>query len=36
LKISALRNDTAAKALLRWVTAEREAWLEAVTNDPLL
>ncbi len=31
----ALRNDTAAKALLRWA-AEREAWLEAVTNDPLL
>jgi DNA-binding transcriptional regulator PaaX len=31
-----LRNDTAAKALLRWAAAEREAWLEAVTNDPLL
>jgi phenylacetic acid degradation operon negative regulatory protein len=30
------RNDLAAKALLRWATAEREAWLEAVTNDPLL
>jgi len=22
--------------LLRWAAAEREAWLEAVTNDPLL
>jgi DNA-binding transcriptional regulator PaaX len=32
----ALRNDTAAKMLLRWATAEREAWLDAVTNDPLL
>jgi phenylacetic acid degradation operon negative regulatory protein len=32
----ALRNDAAAKALLRWATAEREAWLDAVTNDPLL
>jgi phenylacetic acid degradation operon negative regulatory protein len=32
----ALRNEGAAKALLRWATAEREAWLEAVTNDPLL
>ena len=30
------RNDAAAKALLRWSAAEREAWLEAVTNDPLL
>jgi hypothetical protein len=26
----ALRNDTAAKALLRWAAAEREAWLDAV------
>jgi DNA-binding transcriptional regulator PaaX len=33
---AALRNEPAAKALLRWATAEREAWLEAVTNDPLL
>ena len=32
----ALRNEAAAKALLRWAAAEREAWLEAVTNDPLL
>jgi DNA-binding transcriptional regulator PaaX len=31
-----LRNATAAKALLRWATAEREAWLDAVTKDPLL
>ena len=34
--IGALRNDAAAKALLRWAAAEREAWLDAVTNDPLL
>src|SRR5207244_5519242 len=33
---SALRNGAAAKALLRWAAAEREAWLDAVTNDPLL
>ncbi len=32
----ALRNDAASKTLLRWAAAEREAWLEAVTNDPLL
>ena len=32
----ALRNDAAAKALLRWAAAERETWLDAVTNDPLL
>ena len=32
----ALRTDAAAKALLRWAAAEREAWLDAVTNDPLL
>ena len=32
----ALRNEAAAKALLRWAAAEREAWLEAVTIDPLL
>jgi phenylacetic acid degradation operon negative regulatory protein len=32
----ALGTDTAAKALLRWAAAEREAWLDAVTNDPLL
>ena len=32
----ALRNDATAKALLRWAAAERDAWLEAMTNDPLL
>jgi phenylacetic acid degradation operon negative regulatory protein len=32
----ALRNNVAARALLRWAAAEREAWLRAVTNDPLL
>jgi len=32
----ALWNDAAAKALLRWAAVEREAWLDAVTNDPLL
>ena len=34
--IAALRNERAAKALLRWSTTERETWLHAVTNDPLL
>ncbi len=33
---NALRDDTTAKALLRWAAAEREAWFDAVTNDPLL
>ena len=32
----ATRCDVAAKALLRWAATEREAWLDAVTNDPLL
>jgi phenylacetic acid degradation operon negative regulatory protein len=32
----ALRDESTAKALLRWASVEREAWLEAVTNDPLL
>ena len=32
----ALWDDAAAKSLLRWAAAEREAWLDAVTNDPLL
>ena len=32
----ALRNDRAANSLSRWAAAERAAWLEAVTNDPLL
>jgi phenylacetic acid degradation operon negative regulatory protein len=31
-----MRNEVAAKALLRWAAAEREAWRDAVTNDPLL
>jgi phenylacetic acid degradation operon negative regulatory protein len=32
----AIRSEAAAKALLRWAAAEREAWLDAVTHDPLL
>lgn len=32
----ALRNESAAKAMLRWASAERAAWLDAVMNDPLL
>src|SRR5207247_647662 len=32
----ALRTDAAAKGLLRWAEVERQAWLDAVTNDPLL
>ncbi len=32
----ALGNDAKAKTLLRWAAAEREAWLDAVTPDPLL
>lgn len=31
-----LRDGATAKALLRWAAVEREAWLEAVTSDPLL
>ncbi len=31
-----LRKETSAKALLRWASAEREAWWEAVSHDPLL
>src|SRR6266446_9532087 len=31
-----LGNEVAARALLRWAAAERDAWLDAVTNDPLL
>jgi DNA-binding transcriptional regulator PaaX len=31
-----LRNEATAKALLNWAKAEREAWIEAVHNDPLL
>jgi phenylacetic acid degradation operon negative regulatory protein len=33
---AAIRSERAAKTLLSWAAAEREAWLEAVTNDPLL
>lgn len=31
-----LKNEAAAKNLHRWAKMEREAWLDAVTNDPLL
>jgi phenylacetic acid degradation operon negative regulatory protein len=31
-----LRSEAAAKSLQRWAAAEHEAWLDAVTNDPLL
>jgi len=31
-----LRDEAAAKALRRWAADEREAWLSAVTIDPLL
>ena len=31
-----LRSEASAKAMLRWAAAERDAWLDAVTNDPLL
>ncbi len=31
-----LGSEAAAKELRRWATAERESWLEALTNDPLL
>jgi phenylacetic acid degradation operon negative regulatory protein len=33
---SALQTRAAAKSLLQWAAAERKAWLEAVTSDPLL
>jgi phenylacetic acid degradation operon negative regulatory protein len=32
----AVQSDASAKALLRWASSEREAWLDAVSNDPLL
>ncbi len=32
----ALHNETAAKELRCWAAEEREAWLDAVTSDPLL
>jgi len=31
-----IRNETSAQAMLRWAATEREAWLDAVTKDPLL
>lgn len=31
-----LQPDAVRKSLLRWAAAEREAWLDAVANDPLL
>jgi len=34
--VGALGNEAAAKALRSWAVAEREAWLDAVTHDPLL
>ncbi|HRI16876.1 MAG TPA: PaaX family transcriptional regulator C-terminal domain-containing protein [Verrucomicrobiota bacterium] len=34
--VGRLSNFTAAKALQRWAADERQAWLEAVTGDPLL
>ena len=32
----ALRTEAAARMLQNWAASEREAWLDAVTNDPLL
>lgn len=32
----ALQNGAMAEAWQRWAAVEREAWLDAVTNDPLL
>jgi phenylacetic acid degradation operon negative regulatory protein len=32
----ALADDSAAKVFQRWVTAERKAWFDAVSIDPLL
>jgi len=34
--VGGLRSERAAKGLLRWAGIEREAWLAAVTQDPLL
>jgi DNA-binding transcriptional regulator PaaX len=31
-----LRTKAASSALARWAAAEHDAWIEAVTNDPLL
>jgi len=32
----ALRTEAAARVLQNWAASEREAWLDAVTHDPLL
>jgi DNA-binding transcriptional regulator PaaX len=34
--VGRIRNRARAEALRRWAAAEHEAWLYAVTNDPLL
>lgn len=34
--VDALLNEGSAKALLRWAATEHGAWLDAVSNDPLL
>ena len=34
--VGKLQNQATANALLRWAAAEREAWLDAFTPDPLL
>lgn len=34
--VGALRNQEGAKAMQRWMAAERLAWLNAVSGDPLL
>lgn len=31
-----LRSEVEVKAMSRWASAERKAWLNAITNDPLL
>jgi phenylacetic acid degradation operon negative regulatory protein len=31
-----LRNEADAKTLLRWASEERNGWVDAVSNDPLL
>lgn len=33
---SALQSEETARAMLRWAAMEREAWIQAVTCDPLL
>jgi phenylacetic acid degradation operon negative regulatory protein len=33
---ASLRSEAAASALQRWATAEHQAWLSAITKDPLL